>query len=454
MEQSFFFVDGLHADKTSKRLMRQHVMKGKNAGKTFHRPSKVGQVARYHALERIARPIGTQFFTFPFPVPVTKVASKALHDFFNLTINLIYPTQLGFDIEQYKLRWLEIMFLSKPAYDCSLALIQSSNETYLGAGYSCSNSLSCLSQTLDQLSRRLATNEALSDHTLSIVMALINHEQVAGHYVEAEAHVKGMKRIVDLRGGLEKIEDGAVAAKICRTDILFTLQQGDYPLFHRDRIQEIRHSLSFRGFTLQNVKISHFTNQAVLKQALSDLMGVCNLFNKHIDKKPLDLIEFQEILISICYRLLQFRTLNESRLIQDVDSAHHIGLLVFMVSMFWNNHQNRLAKPGLIAACIKEALETSDELGDEFMFWMLVLGGISVSEKEDLEWMVIRLHQKAQEIGVVTWDDARNFLLKFPWMSVIHDISGQTLWNKVRSLDMELNDGVTADGSSYFETCC
>ncbi|KAM0233216.1 hypothetical protein ACHAPO_007295 [Fusarium lateritium] len=182
MEQSFFFVDGLHADRNSKKLMRQHVMKGKNAGKTFHRPSRAGQVVRYHAMERTARPTGTPFLTFPFPVPVTKVASKALHD----------------------------------SYDCSLALIQSSNETYLGAGYSCLNSLSCLSQTLDQLARRLATNEALSDQTLSLVMALINHEQVSGHYVEAEAHVKGMKKIVDLRGGLEKIEDGAVATKICR----------------------------------------------------------------------------------------------------------------------------------------------------------------------------------------------------------------------------------------------
>ncbi|RGP75763.1 hypothetical protein FSPOR_561 [Fusarium sporotrichioides] len=224
-------------------------------------------------MERIARPIGTQFATFPFPVPVTKVASKALHDFFTLTINLIYPTQLGFDIEQYKMRWLEIMFLSKPAYDCSLALIQSSNETYLGAGYSCSNSLSCLSQTLDQLAKRLSSSEALSDHTLSIVMALINHEQAEGHYVEAEAHRKGMKKIIDLRGGLGRIEDGAVACKTCR-------------------------------------------------------------------------------------------------LIHDIDSSCHLGLLVFMMSMFWNNHQNRLAKPGLIAACIKEASEMVDDLDDEFVFWL------------------------------------------------------------------------------------
>jgi hypothetical protein len=80
MEQSFFFVNGLQADKTSKKLMRQHVMKGKNAGKTFHRPSRTSQVVHYRPMDRIARPIGSKFFSFPFPVPLTKAASKSLDD--------------------------------------------------------------------------------------------------------------------------------------------------------------------------------------------------------------------------------------------------------------------------------------------------------------------------------------------------------------------------------------
>ncbi|KAH7182594.1 uncharacterized protein B0J16DRAFT_343928 [Fusarium flagelliforme] len=446
MEQTFFFVDGLKADRKSKKLMRRHVMKGKNAGKTFHRPSKVNQIVRYHAMERITRPIGTQFLTFPFPVPMTKIASRAIYDFFTFTINQIYPTQMGFDIEQYKMRWLEIMFLSKPAYECSLALIQSSNETYLGAGYGCPKSLSCLSQTLDTLAKRLNSNEALSDGTLSIVMALINHEQVAGNYADAEAHVKGMKRIVDLRGGLDKIEDDAVATKICRTDILFTLQQGGQPLFYRNRMAEMRKLLSSRGFTLgsnpdaKNLQIPQLNE--TLKGAFSDLMGVCNLFNKHIDKKPLDVIEFQEILLSVCYRLMGFRTLDEARLIHDVDSAYHIGLLVFLLSTFWNNHQNRLAKPGLIAACIRNALQVAD---GEFAFWLLMLGGISVPQGDDQEWIVTRLRGEASRIGVVTWKDARDCLAKFPWITVIHDESGQRLWDKVRSVEMELSNGVMAD---------
>jgi hypothetical protein len=34
MAQTFFFINGIHVDKASKRQMRRHVMKGKNAGKT------------------------------------------------------------------------------------------------------------------------------------------------------------------------------------------------------------------------------------------------------------------------------------------------------------------------------------------------------------------------------------------------------------------------------------
>ena len=41
MHQDFFFIDGIHADEASKRLMRRHVMRGKNVGRTLHRPSRL-----------------------------------------------------------------------------------------------------------------------------------------------------------------------------------------------------------------------------------------------------------------------------------------------------------------------------------------------------------------------------------------------------------------------------
>lgn len=51
---------------------------------------------------------------------------------------------------------------------------------------------------------------------MSIIMALINQEQAAEHYAAAETHMAGLKKIVDLRGGLENIGDSVITVKICR----------------------------------------------------------------------------------------------------------------------------------------------------------------------------------------------------------------------------------------------
>jgi hypothetical protein len=41
MEKTFQFVDGASVDNTTRKLIRRHVMKGKNAGRKIHRPSKL-----------------------------------------------------------------------------------------------------------------------------------------------------------------------------------------------------------------------------------------------------------------------------------------------------------------------------------------------------------------------------------------------------------------------------
>lgn len=47
MEKTFHFVNGITNDEKSKKLMRRHVMKGKNAGKKVHRRSRLDlQVTR------------------------------------------------------------------------------------------------------------------------------------------------------------------------------------------------------------------------------------------------------------------------------------------------------------------------------------------------------------------------------------------------------------------------
>ncbi|KAF4465537.1 hypothetical protein FALBO_7621 [Fusarium albosuccineum] len=442
MEQTFFFVDGVHADRASKRLMRRHVMKGKNAGKTFKRQSRLSlQVAQRHTLTRIARPvISNPFRTFRFPVEVTPIAGKAIDDFFNLTSDSIYPVQLGFSLHEAKRKWLQILFEDQPTYECTLTLMQASNETFLGAGDDSPTALHNLSQTLAQFQKRLGGRDALADSTIAIVISLIHQEQVAQHLSAAEVHVRGLKRIVDLRGGLDQIHENVpLVLKICKTDILFTMQKGGLPLFYRDQMYDVQNLLLSRGFCFDRSSDAYSVRQnrldPVLQDILSDSMGICRLYNKHMTEQPLTLDEFQEVLVSICYRLLWFRTLDESRQKSDIQSAYHIGLVVFMMSIFLQDKQRRMIKYGLMAVCVRDVLDSElDEHEQELKLWLMILGGIWVSGDEGEDWAVSRLQDMALGLGITTWDEAREYISKFPLIDAIHDVPGRKIWDQVAHL--------------------
>lgn len=75
MAGSFIFVDGLQNDRPTKRLMRRHVMQGKNAGKTIHRPSRMppGQL-----FARMKSTVGEGNTVSPVGSPVGSSVSSSL----------------------------------------------------------------------------------------------------------------------------------------------------------------------------------------------------------------------------------------------------------------------------------------------------------------------------------------------------------------------------------------
>lgn len=214
------------------------------------------------------------------------------------------------------------------------------------------------------------------------------------------------------------------------------MQQDGPTLFYRDRMQDIHALVASKGleFDRRSEAYSVRTNRLdpFLQDVLFDIMGTCSLFNDHLKEQPLGLYDFQEVLVSVCYRLLRFRTLAESKQKSDIQSAYHIGLIIFMISIFLQNNQGRMVKHGLIVNYVRDALEsTVDENEDELRFWLLMLGGIWASGSEEEEWAISRLREMALAHQTKSWNDARSYINKLPWIDVIHNPSGQKLWDRV-----------------------
>ena len=289
MAQPFQFVDGLNPDRASKRRMRQHVMKGKNAGRTVQRKSRLDVLAKWHNapadvnISTIAKPLveeerhgngedmpvpdpemrfGGAFQSLALPVEVAAYPMKVINDcekmtvlspysgrpanvsyypVFTLTAERMYPTRLGLSLEDAKGTWLQILFTDVAskfckktlrtatgrlailsltrlvAYHCNISLMQACNEMFLDYGETSPKAAYFLSRTYAHLQERLDSAEALSDSTIGIVVSLISQEQIRNGYPGSKIHIDGLKRMVQLRGGLGRLEDNRMLLlKICK----------------------------------------------------------------------------------------------------------------------------------------------------------------------------------------------------------------------------------------------
>lgn len=235
MPETFLFVDGVHADKSTRRRVRQHVMRGKNAGRALHRPSKAKRNSlrsnsNDHAKTAVQNSpqeeigsiltsdnrLSNGFSTLWLPVHVSSESMGTIHNFFVVTSDRIYSPDLGISLEDAKTLWLPSMLVDESTFHCSLDMMQTCNQLILH-GCETVDALCCLSRTLAHVKKRLCGPAALSDASIFMLMILIMQEQIRRQDEAVMVHAEGLRKMVALRGGLTALEqDPGLAIKVCK----------------------------------------------------------------------------------------------------------------------------------------------------------------------------------------------------------------------------------------------
>ncbi|OIW27630.1 hypothetical protein CONLIGDRAFT_716076 [Coniochaeta ligniaria NRRL 30616] len=458
-EKTFYFVNGLDADRASKKLMRRHVMKGKNAGKTFHRPSRVAlqkarrpsavdcyhQEARYEywmplSAQTGMRSVGNALLSFSLPVEVTPQSLMVINQFFGHVIDRIYPVHPRISPQDMKLMWMRVLSLDADAYTCNMYLMQASNALFLGNGEASPTALHHISQTLAAVNKRLQSNKALSDSTVAIIISLVHQEQMRNREADAKIHFKGLARIVELRGGLGQMlaeGDPLLPTKVCKTDVMFALQYGGPTYFFQDRMPDVRNKLLTKGinFDVNSAATTcspHSSLGPDLEAALRGAMAVSVLFNNDLHDWAVDGLSFVDIVISLLYRLLRFSSLNEPAPEPAVHATYHIGLIIFVMMMVANSARSQLMKCGLILRRLRAVLNGGlDKCDNELVFWVTFMGGTWIADDVDGDWFASSLRTQAQELGLDSWQAVRRSLCKFPWIHGLHDEPGREFWDQI-----------------------
>jgi hypothetical protein len=171
-----------------------------------------------------------------------------------------------------------------------------------------------------------------------------------------------------------------------------------------------------------------------LREVLVDLLSISCLFNDDSRVVRLDPFAYQEILISVCYRLLHRHPLAGDGYDNDNENACYLGLLALISTLFFYYRQPRQLPYDLLAERLRHGIESAlcNKLVEETtLLWLLFTGGISVFDDSDQAWLIPQIKILLFTLDINNWRAARSRIKTLPWIDVAHDKLGEELWQAV-----------------------
>ncbi|KAL4777377.1 hypothetical protein BDW60DRAFT_202274 [Aspergillus nidulans var. acristatus] len=459
-------------DSAARRRIRAHAATGKNANRTLTRPSKAVVLRRNVAvpfltpeairrLQRdskanaeIERPVtdGLQFL-IPVPARAQGLVRQALIFFTGVRYNpelegaVENPDHMGSV-------WVRYLFLDEAYFHCSVA-----------TSILCSKSL--VRETTQGMyhiartyrivrDRLMSEEEATSDMTIAILVVMSQYERLQGQYARGYVHVRGLRRMIELRGGVKHFNSDCcgVIQKVLRADLEYALQLGLGTLFGSEGIEFLREC---RGISLNdgkqeelvaNPEVDTFLQNGLrlsLWSTFSNMRRLADLLNDAGAgyRGKLGAEEFHNTILLLGYSLLHISPLDVSTGpgacsvlgISPLEEVVHLGLVAFLVT-FLRGLNQRIAENPLLSHRLRLAIDkllSSVEGGQEskiikrVLVWALFVGAVVVFKPSDDGWLIPTTSTAMNALGLSSLKDVREALAGFPWVAAIHDRTGTVL---------------------------
>jgi len=172
-----------------------------------------------------------------------------------------------------------------------------------------------------------------------------------------------------------------------------------------------------------------------LREVLADASTMADLLNAIPDCPKLDPDTWQDVLISLSYRLLGFSSLNDQHKCDLASRLWHTALLTFMTTCFPQFGRRRFLPNTLLSTLLKNILQETRLDGSrqttQLRLWMMVIGDVSLFDEADRPWLLPELQAAIQTLGVRDFSALHDVLRLFPWLDITHGSSAERLWECV-----------------------
>ncbi|KAI1127758.1 hypothetical protein F5Y10DRAFT_292589 [Nemania abortiva] len=280
----------------------------------------------------------------------------------------------------------------------------------------------------------------LMNSTVQVVLALATHAKMHGEFEEAICHMMGLRRIVELRGGIHKFRPWPrLVLEILRTDISLSIQGGTTPLFLQEQLTDTQWPYPLERFPHifddddSRPSHSHYEFIDSLDYEVRQAWRILRSFSSRINNASLTKCQLpRELLIdtiaSVMYRLLDMRFMPGC-----LNDLIRLGLLAFSTGVFLQWQQSFPMGPTCFPTAFRDSL--SQFRGAEhlpyLMIWILLIGELTVLSVEDKTWSRPWLKANMEACGVSSWDDVKQILRTSPWIDIVHDGPGGGIFAEV-----------------------
>ncbi|KAI1428122.1 hypothetical protein F5Y12DRAFT_733695 [Xylaria sp. FL1777] len=288
----------------------------------------------------------------------------------------------------------------------------------------------------------------LSNNTVNVVLRLAGQAFSTGDLKSATNHMQGIRRIINLRGGLGTFRGNEkLAAETLRCDLGIAIYTGSKPVLLRGAAhwdiyrvypnlgmflgkRDSRHPSTEKSSLIiskatQNVKINGQLMSAW--GVMSDFCSVINLAAN--SNQRIDVETFLRSMSSIMYNLLDMHFERSSH-----DETIRLSLLSFSCSVFLPWRHLGMPYPHLNSTLKSHFTDLKANilsLPPELAIWLLMSAAVTVSDGFNGAWLHELLREAASLYGINCWDQMRDMLKSLMWIGLVHDKLGKRVFASI-----------------------
>ncbi|KAF9763842.1 hypothetical protein IL306_002974 [Fusarium sp. DS 682] len=438
----FQFIDNDSASKAgSRKVIRSHVMKGKNLGRIIQGRGK------RHAAPQLTRVVekSDQLKESGSVEEGREGPNGAIDSDGNA---LLFPditdTDTGYSInnpyagKEYTYFSFPVQFTPSMryyVYECLHCLLAMA-ATYLNLlrGFSTPNLESLeatrhFSQALRLMNPRLSEpSAAQKDSNIAIIISLAIHSNITQNLSASTMHLQGLENLLAFRhGGISDIRqcNRALLHKICRTDIELAVAQGTCTRFGNAGLT----AAAAGPISARNLAYPLNQTSELLRQVTRELLALC----RKPGRAKMTGLQYQDVLISMWQRLVDFAPLGGTRPQDLMDDVWQLALLAFLVTVTWSASYLKSVHCKLLHKLLREHVESCVllERGEEYRplwLWVVFVYGLSWTDGDCDKRISEAIWEASQKLETRTWDDVKHMIKPFPWIGIVHDVPGRALW--------------------------